>query len=381
MTPPTALQPSPVNAAPGGAARVKCLLVDDLPENLLALSALLARDDVELLQALSGREALELLLMHDVGLAFVDVQMPDMDGFELAELMRGSERTRHVPIIFVTAGTHDQQRIFKGYGSGAVDFLFKPIEAHILKSKADVFIELHRQKQQQAAQLRESTETLRLQEMFTAVLGHDLRGPLSAILMAAQMLKARPEESVRRTGERLQQSGRWMSRMIEDMLDLSRLRLGGGIVLERRPTVLADVLERVVDERREAAPDRVITLQVDGDSRGEWDADRLAQIASNLVGNAVVHGDPAQPVTVRIDGRDAARVSLSVANGGHMPPELQPHVFDPFRSGRERSSRSEGLGLGLYIVQQIVRAHEGRIEVRSDPRLGTCFNVSLPRFG
>src|SRR5471030_1850775 len=123
---------------------VKCLLVDDREENLIALSALLKWDDVELLTAHSGAEALELLLVHDVALAFLDVQMPDMDGFELAELMRGSERTRQIPIIFVTAAARDQYRLFKGYESGAVDFLYKPIEPHIIESKAEIFFRLHR---------------------------------------------------------------------------------------------------------------------------------------------------------------------------------------------------------------------------------------------
>src|ERR1700743_3026277 len=112
---------------------IKFLVVDDTEENLIALDALLARDGLELLKARSGSEALELLLAHDVALALLDVQMPDMDGFELAELMRGSERTRHVPLIFVTAGARDQHRIFKGYETGAVDFLYKPIDAHILR--------------------------------------------------------------------------------------------------------------------------------------------------------------------------------------------------------------------------------------------------------
>src|ERR1700748_754061 len=131
-------------------APIKCLLVDDLEENLLALSALLARRDVEILTARSGSDALELLLVHDVALAFLDVQMPDMDGFELAELMRGSERTRHIPLIFVTAGLHEQQRVFRGYDAGAVDFIYKPIDPRILKNKADVFFELHRQRRQLA---------------------------------------------------------------------------------------------------------------------------------------------------------------------------------------------------------------------------------------
>src|SRR5882672_11726454 len=133
---------------------VKCLLVDDLEENLLALAALLQRQDVEILTAQSGSEALELLLVHDVALAFLDVQMPEMDGFELAELMRGSERTRNVPIIFVTAGARDQHRLFKGYETGAVDFLYKPIDPHLLTNKADVFFQLYRQKQQLVQELR-----------------------------------------------------------------------------------------------------------------------------------------------------------------------------------------------------------------------------------
>ena len=126
--------------------RVKCLLVDDLQENLTALQALLENEPVELYTAKSGFEALELMLQHEFGLALVDVQMPQMDGFELAELMRGSERTRQTPIIFLTAGAWNRERIFKGYESGAVDFMFKPLEPRILRSKVRVFVDLHRQK-------------------------------------------------------------------------------------------------------------------------------------------------------------------------------------------------------------------------------------------
>jgi len=126
---------------------VTLLLVDDLEENLVAMAALLRGPGLNLLMARTGSEALELLLVNEVALALVDVQMPDMDGFELAELMRGSERTKHVPIVFVTAGAHDRKRLFQGYDSGAVDFLYKPIEPHILTNKVAVFVELFRQKQ------------------------------------------------------------------------------------------------------------------------------------------------------------------------------------------------------------------------------------------
>jgi len=139
--------------------KVKFLLVDDKEENLVALSALLRRPDLEILSARSATEALELLLVHDVALAFLDVQMPEINGFELAELMRGSERSRHVPIIFVTAASREPHRVFRGYDAGAVDFLFKPIEPDILRHKAETFFQLHRQKQLLAEQLRKIEES------------------------------------------------------------------------------------------------------------------------------------------------------------------------------------------------------------------------------
>ncbi len=359
--------------------RVKCLLVDDLQENLLALSALLRHDDVELLVARSGMEALELLLKHDVALALLDVQMPEMDGFELAELMRGSERTRHVPIIFVTAGARDQQRLFKGYESGAVDFLFKPIEAHILKSKADVFFQLHRQKLQLAHNLAERTETLRLHEMFTAVLGHDLRGPLSAMMLSAQVLARRPDESVQKIGARLVKSGHWMSRMIEDVLDVSRARLAGGIPIRRTPFDLGQLVQRVARDYQDLFPDHALNVRCEGDLQGHWDEDRLTQVVSNLVGNALHHGLPEAPIVIHADGRAADKVVFSVANGGAIPAEVLPTVFDPFRRGSQTSSRAEGLGLGLYIVQQIVQAHGGAVVADTEGGTTTIFRLQMSR--
>lgn len=358
---------------------VKCLLVDDLDENLLALSALLRGDDIEVLTARSGPDALEVLLQHDVALALVDVQMPEMDGFELAELMRGSERTRHVPIIFVTAGARDQHRLFKGYETGAVDFLYKPIDPCILRNKADVFFQLYRQKQQIAQELRERTETLRLNEMFVAVLGHDLRNPLNTMLtLAALQQRVSSDDAVLRSAEKIVNSGKRMQRMIEDMLDLARARLAGGIPLKREPVDLKPLLQRTVQEHRDRdnAPDFMVSCE--GDLNGEWDADRIVQVASNLIGNAVQHGDRQHPITLHADGVHRERIRLRFANGGCIPAELLPQLFNPFRGGDRAAERSEGLGLGLYIVQQIVHAHDGQIDVRSTEGR-TEFNVHLPR--
>jgi two-component system sensor histidine kinase/response regulator len=359
---------------------VKCLLVDDLEENLLALAALLRRQDVEILTARSGSEALELLLVHDVALALLDVQMPEMDGFELAELMRGSERTRQVPIIFITAGARDQHRVFKGYESGAVDFLFKPIEPHILQNKADVFFQLHRNKQQLAHELREKTETLRLNEMLTAVLSHDLRSPLNAVMTCALLIeRSSTEEPVKQTAGRILSSGRRMSRMIEDMLDMARARLAGGIPLKREPADLGALVSRVVSEIQAAYPQREIEVERTGDLGGNWDGERLAQVASNLLGNALQHGDASGVVRVAVDGTRADAVMIKVENSGTIPADLLPQLFDPFRGARRQTGRTEGLGLGLYIVQQIVIAHGGSVDVQSGNDNRTTFIVRIPR--
>jgi two-component system, sensor histidine kinase and response regulator len=360
-------------------ARVKCLLVDDREENLTALQALLRRDDVEVLVARSGAEALELLLAHDVALALLDVQMPEMDGFELAELMRGSERTRHVPIIFVTAGQRDQHRLFKGYDAGAVDFLYKPIEPQVLRNKADVFFQLYSQKRQLQRELTERTETLRLNEMFAAVLGHDLRTPLAAVLASARLLQEAPsEDAVRRASARILSSGDRMGRMIDDMLDLARARLGGGLTVRKDAADLGAVVQRVLPELQGAAPDRVIEVRETGDLSGRFDADRLAQVVSNLVGNAIEHGQPGTSIAVRLDGGAPGEVRITVANAGAIAPALLPRVFDPFRRDARQPGRQDGLGLGLYIAQQVALAHGGAITVDSGEGR-TTFTVALPR--
>ena len=364
---------------------VKFLLVDDLADNLVALSALLKRPDLTLFTARSGTEALELLLQHDFALAIIDVHMPVMDGFELAELLRGTERCKHLPIIFATAAPREQHRIFKGYESGAVDFLFKPIDPHILRHKADVFFQLYRQRQQLALEVRErerllseTRETLRLNEMFTAALSHDLRTPLSAIVAGAAMLAGGERELERRVAERILSSGRRMTEMIDQLLDLSRARLSGGIAITPEPLDLRALAERIVNEVHTGAPGATVEISQEGDLAGCWDGGRLGQVLSNLLTNAIRHGQVGA-IRVELVGRDPAEVELAVHNAGVINESVRGQLFDPFRAGNSALSRKEGLGLGLYIVKQIVAAHGGTIEVQSDEPTGTRFTLKLPR--
>lgn len=360
--------------------RVKCLIVDDIAENLIAIEALLQRDGIEFLKAHSGPEALELLLDHgDVALALLDVQMPEMNGFELAELIRGSERTRHIPLIFMTAGSREHNWQFRGYESGAVDFLYKPIDPHMLTTKANVFFELHRRKQALAQQLQERTEALRINEMFMAVLSHDLRTPLQSIKAAATVLTRQPDPGkVANMAERMLSSSQRMSRMIEDLLDVTRIRQAEGLPLSPQPASLQTLLQRTLQEVETGFPERRLESEMLGNLEGIWDGERLCQVLTNLLGNAMHHGDPAQPVQVTADGRQDDRVSITVRNGGTIPAELLPTLFNPFRGGERRPGQHQGLGLGLFIAHQIVRSHGGRIDVRSADGV-TSFRVELPR--
>ena len=230
------------------------LLVDDLEENLLSLEGLLRRDGLVLLKARSGTAALELLLQHDVALAILDVQMPEVDGYELAELMRGTERTRRVPIIFVTAGAADRQRRFRGYETGAVDFLNKPIEPDILRSKASVFFELYRQRHQIAAQRDELkayaealTQADRRKDEFLATLAHELRNPLSPIRNGLDILRASP--TAPNAGEIRDMMDRQLShlvRLVDDLLDVSRVSQGK-VELRKEQIALSEILKTAVE--------------------------------------------------------------------------------------------------------------------------------------
>ena len=362
------------------ARKVACLVVDDVPENIIALRALLQSDDVDVLTAQSGAEALEILLETDVALAILDVQMPEMNGFELAELMRGTERTRDIPIFFVTAGPRDQERLFRGYEAGAVDFIYKPIEVAILKNKASVFFQLHRQKRQLAWELKERTEALRLSEMFMAVLGHDLRNPLGAIMASAEVVgMASQDENVKQFSRRILSSAQRMTRMIEDLLDVTRARVAGGIPIRPQAMDLQPVLERVLSEIRAIHPTRAIDVVASGDLHGTWDSERLAQVVSNLVTNALQHGAPDVPVSVEADGSAAQEVTLCVRNGGSISEDRRAALFDPFHDVSRMAESRNGLGLGLYIVREIVLAHGGNVDVHAGSTNETAFWVRLPR--
>ena len=227
-----------------------------------------------------------------------------------------------------------------------------------------------------------SREVERARELFLSILGHDLRNPLSAITSLAELqLRAKAPEHHARYSAQILVSARRMSHMINDLLELARVRLGSGIVIHRASTSLRRVCNSVVEEMRAVFPDRIFQLKDEDELPGEWDESRLCQVVSNLVSNAVQHGCPDFPVTVTARSGGQGEAEILVHNEGTpISPDVRPKLFNAFyrldQGGADTQSTS--LGLGLYICQEIVAAHGGTIEVRSSAGAGTTFLVRMP---
>ena len=360
-------------------APIHILVVDDIAQNLTAAEAVLARPGIVILKAASGAEALELLLTHEVALALIDVQMPQMDGFELAELIRGSERTRSIPLIFLTAASREPSYSFRGYEAGAVDFLYKPIDVKALQSKVAVLVQLYQQKRELSAQLDELKHALHLNELFTAVLGHDLRTPLSVVMNGAMLLPMMSDHpKVVVTAQRIESSAKRMGRMVDQLLDLARIRSGTMELRSSTHDYLA-LARAIVEECETAGQAPLVEVSSVGDLHGQCDAGLLSQVMSNLLNNAITHGEAGAPVQLALDGRDAERIELRIANRGVIPPALLPTLFEPFQQAGEKRRTGQGLGLGLYTVNMFVKAHGGTVEISSTAAQGTLATVRIPR--
>ena len=233
----------------------------------------------------------------------------------------------------------------------------------------------HAREQRDQEQLAVARE---FEERILAIVGHDIRGPLSAIQLNAQLLEltADPGETRKRAATVLRAVKR-IQHIVGDLLDLSQERQGAGIPIEPRPTDLRVMCGQIVDELGAIASDRKITFDCDTHGEGAWDEHRVLQAISNLASNAVQHGTPGSPVHVRLTG-DEQRVAVEVRNRGSIPPEVLPRLFEPFHPGREYTKRGEGLGLGLFIATAIARAHGGGVEFDSSAD-STTFRLVLPR--
>ena len=387
--------------------QAKLLIVDDLPENLLALQALVKGSDREVHQAQSADQALSLLLEHEFALAIIDVQMPGMNGFELAELMRGTEKTKNIPIVFVSAAGREMNYAFKGYESGAVDFLHKPLDNQAVKSKVAVFVDLFRQRKALDQQLQalehsraeqeqlltqlqvtrgELEHAVRMRDDFMSIVSHELRTPLNGLILETQLRKlhvargnaeAFTLDKLRAMVERDERQINSLIRLIEDMLDVSRIRTGK---LSIRPSQF-DLTQRVAGviesfAAQAAAADSSIEFTAETVLMGVWDEFRIEQVLVNLLSNALRYGAK-HPIRVRTFEHQAMACVEVSDHGIGISAENQQRIFQQFERVVSGPGNA-GLGLGLYISEQIVLAHGGSIEVHSAEGQGATFTVCLP---
>ena len=378
----------------------KLLIVDDLPENLLALSHILQQEDRVVYTASSGDAALQLLLQHEFALAILDVNMPGMDGFELAELMRGTEKTRHIPIVFVSAAGKELNYAFKGYETGAVDFLYKPLDIAAVQSKVKVFVALYRQRLQMHRQVEaleksraelhatqiELQRLLQVRDEFMSMVAHELRTPLNTLLLETQMRKMHLDRGnaaafsaeqlrpmIARDGRQIQS----MIRLINDMVDVSRIR-SGKLSVRAGNTELSGMLQRIASdlEQQAAAVGVTIHLRAPQPVHGVWDEFRIEQVIINLLTNALRYGD-GKPVEVTLSTAGGfAEVAVRDYGIGISEADQQ-RIFAPFERAGSKQVK-EGLGLGLYIARQLAETHCGELGVQSAPGQGSVFVLRLP---
>jgi signal transduction histidine kinase len=403
--------------------RVNILLVDDRPENLLALEAILEPLGQELIRANSGPEALKRVLEVDLSVILLDVQMPGMNGFEVAEIIKSRERSRTIPIIFLSAISKEDAYVFKGYSMGAVDYVFKPFNPDVLRSKVAVFVDLflkQREIQRQGDLLRESQKrelelehrtslletearsAAKLSQMndelhrrqlaleqamgarnrFYASMSHELRTPINAVIGYSTLmldniygpLNAKQKEGLQRTLK----AARHLLELVNDVLDLSKIE-AGKIELSLQPVMFPSLIEDLFVTVRPLADEygSSLSLEMEGDSFNiVSDPRRVRQILLNLLSNAIKFGE-GKPIRVLCKQNEAKGVEIDVVDlGVGIAKDDISRIFEEFVQVSE--SKQPGTGLGLPISRRLAQLLDGSLTVHSTPGQGSAFRLTLP---
>ena len=395
---------------------IHILIVDDEPRNLSVLESILDDPEYLLVRAGSADEALLALVSDQFALLILDIRMPDMTGFELADIIKQRRKTAQVPIIFLTAYYNEDQHILEGYGSGAVDYLHKPVDPQILRSKVAVFAELFRKsrdanlanralseevavRRHAEEQLRELNETLeqrvaarteelreanRLKDEFLAMLGHELRNPLAAITNAIQVI-CTAEGDTQRAGTALtllDRQTRNLRRLVDDLLDVARITRGR-IELRRESVDVLQVIGHAIDVVRPSlneGEDIEVEVLAAGPLRVDADVTRLEQCIANMLLNAIKYTRHDRMIKVTVE-KEQSEVVIAVAdNGIGIAPELLSRVFELFAQADQSLDRSQGgLGIGLFICRRLIELHGGKISASSEGAgRGARFHITLP---
>jgi signal transduction histidine kinase len=382
---------------------IAILLVDDEPRNLDALEAVLDDPSYRLLRAENADAALKLLLANDVAAIVLDIKMPGMSGFELAEIIKGTRKFREVPILFITAYLMDDENMIAGYGAGAVDYLTKPLNPPILRHKVAVFAELFR-KTRALAELNETLEERvkertvdlerseaalraadRQKDEFLAVLAHELRNPLAPLSMGVEILTKHAIPGappvVGNTLGRMRRQLDHMVRLIDDLLDVSRITRGA-MELKKERADLATIVQSATESARPFLDRHEHAISIDAKTRlvASVDPTRIAQILGNLIHNAAKFTPSGSTIKIELEQEGSEGVIRVIDRGAGIPPEQIERVVDMFaRIDHAGSTAERGLGIGLALARRLATLHDGTLTASSAGKgLGTTFTLRLP---
>ena len=364
------------------------LIVDDAPENIISLKKVLEVNGFEVDTASSGEEALKKILKNSYVLIILDVQMPEMDGFEVAEAISGYSKAKETAIIFLSAAIANVNLITRGYSSGGLDYISKPVDMNILLLKVKTFYRIYEQSralnEMQTKLLEEiefRKEAERKKDEFISIASHELKTPMTSIKGYIQLLeRSLDKEDLETTRVRLhkvQNQVEKLNLLVADLLDISKI-VSGKLNFNKKYFSFDKILDHIVEIMEQANPQVKFIKKGQINTEIFGDEMRIEQVIINFITNAIKYAPDSDEVHFTSELR-GDEIYFSVKDFGiGMAKEHQQQIFDKFYRVEETSERFQGLGIGLYICQEIIERHEGKIGVNSEPDEGSEFYFTIP---